>query len=263
MKISAIAMCAALMVPSASAFVVMPSSTMRSSNGVFGLKASTVEATTFDLNSYLVEKKTPIEAALEASVVSDCPETKKICESMSYSLMAGGKRIRPVLCIAACEMFGGTMETAMPTAVALEMIHTMSLIHDDLPSMDNDDLRRGKPTNHVSHIFIIIITISPVIGISSLFLCVTNPFNVMYIYNIFILILYYISLVCRGMECVGSLWGGCGDFGGGCALVHVVSACGGEYQGCGSGESSGCGGASGQECGGEGTCRWTGDGFGV
>ena len=70
---------------------------------------------------------------------------------MSYSLMAGGKRIRPVLCIAACEMFAdGSQEKAMPTAVALEMIHTMSLIHDDLPSMDNDDLRRGKPTCHVS-----------------------------------------------------------------------------------------------------------------
>merc|ERR1719221_2570344 len=68
---------------------------------------------------------------------------------MGYSLMAGGKRIRPVLCIAACEMFGGAMETAKPAAVALEMIHTMSLIHDDLPAMDNDDLRRGKPTNHV------------------------------------------------------------------------------------------------------------------
>jgi len=76
-------------------------------------------------------------------------QTDKICESMSYSLMAGGKRIRPVLCIATCEMFGGTEEVAMPTAVALEMIHTMSLIHDDLPSMDDDDLRRGKPTNHV------------------------------------------------------------------------------------------------------------------
>eukprot|EP01083_Nonionella_stella_P103143 294363_1 len=63
--------------------------------------------------------------------------------------MAGGKRIRPVLCIAAWEMFGGSQEAAMPTAVALEMIHTMSLIHDDLPSMDNDDLRRGKPTNHI------------------------------------------------------------------------------------------------------------------
>ena len=63
--------------------------------------------------------------------------------------MAGGKRIRPILCLAACEMFGGSDKVAMPTAVALEMIHTMSLIHDDLPAMDNDDLRRGKPTNHV------------------------------------------------------------------------------------------------------------------
>jgi len=86
---------------------------------------------------------------LEASVKSTTPETDKICESMAYSLMAGGKRVRPVMCIAACEMFGGTEEMAMPCAVSLEMIHTMSLIHDDLPAMDNDDLRRGKPTNHV------------------------------------------------------------------------------------------------------------------
>merc|ERR1719329_451645 len=91
----------------------------------------------------------PIEEALAASVQSNVPQTNKICESRAYSLMAGGKRVRPVMCIAACEMFGGTQATAMPTAVALEMIHTMSLIHDDLPSMDNDDLRRGKPTNHV------------------------------------------------------------------------------------------------------------------
>ena len=106
--------------------------------------------TSFNLDAYLLEKKGPIEIALEKSIESTGPQTKKICESMLYSLMAGGKRIRPVLCIAACEMFGGKMETAMPTAVALEMIHTMSLIHDDLPAMDNDDLRRGKPTNHVS-----------------------------------------------------------------------------------------------------------------
>jgi geranylgeranyl diphosphate synthase type II len=76
-------------------------------------------------------------------------QTKKIQESMRYSLLAGGKRIRPILCLAACEMFGGSEEMAMPTAIALEMIHTMSLIHDDLPAMDNDSLRRGKPTNHV------------------------------------------------------------------------------------------------------------------
>lgn len=60
----------------------------------------------------------------------------------------GGKRLRPILCLAACELAGGDAALAMPTAVALEMIHTMSLIHDDLPAMDNDDLRRGMPTNH-------------------------------------------------------------------------------------------------------------------
>merc|ERR1719438_696170 len=106
-------------------------------------------ATTFSLAEYLLSKKGAIEDALAASVKSRIPQTDKICEAMGYSPMAGGKRIRPVLCLAACEMVGGTEAMAMPTAVALEMIHTMSLIHDDLPSMDNDDLRRGKPTNHV------------------------------------------------------------------------------------------------------------------
>jgi geranylgeranyl diphosphate synthase type II len=67
---------------------------------------------------------------------------------MRYSLLAGGKRLRPILCLAACELAGGTADQAMATAVALEMIHTMSLIHDDLPAMDNDDLRRGRPTSH-------------------------------------------------------------------------------------------------------------------
>jgi geranylgeranyl diphosphate synthase type II len=67
---------------------------------------------------------------------------------MRYSLLAGGKRLRPILCLAACELAGGEAALAMPTAVALEMVHTMSLIHDDLPAMDNDDLRRGRPTNH-------------------------------------------------------------------------------------------------------------------
>ena len=67
---------------------------------------------------------------------------------MRYSLLAGGKRVRPALCLAACELVGGDIAAAMPSACALEMIHTMSLIHDDLPSMDNDDFRRGKPTNH-------------------------------------------------------------------------------------------------------------------
>jgi len=67
---------------------------------------------------------------------------------MRYSLLAGGKRLRPILCLASCELVGGTVEMAMPMACAVEMIHTMSLIHDDLPSMDNDDYRRGQLTNH-------------------------------------------------------------------------------------------------------------------
>lgn len=105
--------------------------------------------TTFNLDSYLAKKKVSVENALDKSLSATSPNVEKIIESMKYSLMAGGKRIRPILCIATCEMFGGTEAMAMPTAVALEMIHTMSLIHDDLPAMDNDSLRRGKPTNHV------------------------------------------------------------------------------------------------------------------
>ncbi len=69
-------------------------------------------------------------------------------QAMAYSLEAGGKRLRPVLLLASCEALGGKLEEALPFACALEMIHTYSLIHDDLPAMDNDDLRRGRPTNH-------------------------------------------------------------------------------------------------------------------
>jgi geranylgeranyl diphosphate synthase type II len=106
-------------------------------------------AVKFDLARYLDTKKNVVEKALDSSLSATSPNVEKIIESMKYSLMAGGKRIRPILCLASCEMFGGTEAMAMPTAVALEMIHTMSLIHDDLPAMDDDDLRRGKPTNHV------------------------------------------------------------------------------------------------------------------
>ena len=69
-------------------------------------------------------------------------------ESMAYSVFSGGKRIRPALCMAACELCGGEAQSALAAACALEMIHTYSLIHDDLPAMDNDDMRRGKPSNH-------------------------------------------------------------------------------------------------------------------
>lgn len=79
----------------------------------------------------------------------DLPEESAILrEAMEYSLKVGGKRLRPSLLLAACEFAGGSLEEALPYALALEYIHTYSLIHDDLPAMDNDDLRRGKPTNH-------------------------------------------------------------------------------------------------------------------
>ena len=100
----------------------------------------------FDLNSYLKQQKILVEQALDSSI--EIAKPAKIYEAMRYSLLAGGKRLRPILCLATCDLAGGTIEMAMPTACALEMIHTMSLIHDDLPAMDNDDFRRGKPTNH-------------------------------------------------------------------------------------------------------------------
>lgn len=100
----------------------------------------------FNLTTYLGERQAIVEVALEQSLPVVYPE--KIYEAMRYSLMAGGKRLRPVLCLATCELTGGTVDMALPTACALEMIHTMSLIHDDLPAMDNDDYRRGKLTNH-------------------------------------------------------------------------------------------------------------------
>ncbi|NEQ30742.1 MAG: polyprenyl synthetase family protein [Leptolyngbya sp. SIO4C5] len=104
------------------------------------------QTTPFDLSAYLSDRKQQVEAALEQAIAVVYPE--RIYESMRYSLMAGGKRLRPILCLATAELAGGTPAIAMPTACALEMIHTMSLIHDDLPAMDNDDFRRGQPTNH-------------------------------------------------------------------------------------------------------------------
>ncbi|XP_020888924.1 LOW QUALITY PROTEIN: geranylgeranyl pyrophosphate synthase 7, chloroplastic [Arabidopsis lyrata subsp. lyrata] len=98
--------------------------------------------------SYMIGKANSVNKALDSAV--SLREPIKIHEAMRYSLLAGGKRVRPVLCIAACELVGGEEFLALPAACAVEMIHTMSLIHDDLPCMDNgnDDLRRGKPTNH-------------------------------------------------------------------------------------------------------------------
>lgn len=100
----------------------------------------------FDLKAYLRTQQAIVEAALDGAIA--VTEPPKIYEAMRYSLLAGGKRLRPILCLATCELMGGTTAMAMPTACALEIIHTMSLIHDDLPAMDNDDYRRGKLTNH-------------------------------------------------------------------------------------------------------------------
>ena len=76
-------------------------------------------------------------------------KSRMLADAMDYSLMAGGKRLRPVLLLASCEFAGGRSEEALPYACAIEYIHTYSLVHDDLPAMDDDELRRGKPTNHM------------------------------------------------------------------------------------------------------------------
>lgn len=102
----------------------------------------------FDLKKYLSERKRLVDDALERVLPASSGLEKSVVEAARYSLFAGGKRLRPILCLAAAEVVGGDLNVAMPAACALEMIHTYSLIHDDLPAMDNDDFRRGKPTCH-------------------------------------------------------------------------------------------------------------------
>jgi geranylgeranyl diphosphate synthase type II len=102
----------------------------------------------FNLDQYLNRIGARINVALDKLLPPEAAEPPTIHKAMRYSIFAGGKRIRPVLCLAACEAVGGKITTALPLACAVECIHTYSLIHDDLPSMDDDDLRRGKPTNH-------------------------------------------------------------------------------------------------------------------
>lgn len=103
---------------------------------------------TFDLNSYLESKNNLVNNELEKII--DVPGSNLISEAIRYSLLSGGKRLRPVLCIAAAEAVGGDEQSVLPAACALEMIHTYSLIHDDLPAIDNDSLRRGKQTCHIA-----------------------------------------------------------------------------------------------------------------
>jgi len=100
------------------------------------------------LAAYLEERVRWVDDTLERLLPPDLRPPRRLYEAMRYSLTAPGKRIRPVLLLAACEAVGGDPRVALPAAGALEMVHAYSLIHDDLPAMDDDDMRRGRPSNH-------------------------------------------------------------------------------------------------------------------
>ena len=102
----------------------------------------------FPLSDYLKDRKALVDAALDEALPGEANYPPVIFQAVRYSLLAGGKRLRPILCLAAAEAAGGDYRAVLPVACALEMIHTYSLIHDDLPAMDDDDLRRGRPTSH-------------------------------------------------------------------------------------------------------------------
>jgi len=110
---------------------------------------SKVRTPASSFSEYLESRRTEVEAALSAAlpIPPDCPVI--VADAMRYSVTAGGKRLRPILCLASAEAVGGDRAVAMPAACAIELIHTYSLIHDDLPAMDNDTMRRGQPTLHV------------------------------------------------------------------------------------------------------------------
>jgi geranylgeranyl diphosphate synthase type II len=101
-----------------------------------------------DIESYIKTRASSVNSALPRFIKSLRGAEPRLAEAMTYSLSAGGKRLRPVLMGAAYEIFGGKAREILPAACALEMVHTYSLVHDDLPAMDDDDLRRGRPTNH-------------------------------------------------------------------------------------------------------------------
>src|SRR6266487_1758302 len=104
--------------------------------------------TNVNIKTYLVSRQKLIERALDRYLPKATAKPATLHRAMRYSLFAGGKRLRPILCLAAAEACGGKIGNALPLACALECIHTYSLVHDDLPSMDNDDFRRGRPTCH-------------------------------------------------------------------------------------------------------------------
>src|SRR6266702_5137388 len=101
-----------------------------------------------NLKTYLGSRQKKIDRALARYLPKENVKPATIHKAMRYSLFAGGKRLRPILCLAAAEACGGKIDNALPLACAMECIHTYSLVHDDLPSMDNDDFRRGRPTCH-------------------------------------------------------------------------------------------------------------------
>jgi geranylgeranyl diphosphate synthase, type II len=111
-------------------------------------RAGARHTSSFDLNTYLETRTAQVNRALDKFLPSEKTKPATIHKAMRYSLFAGGKRMRPALTLAAAEACGGKTSDALPLACAVECIHTYSLIHDDLPAMDNDDFRRGKPTNH-------------------------------------------------------------------------------------------------------------------
>ncbi|MCC2683238.1 MAG: polyprenyl synthetase family protein [Paenibacillaceae bacterium] len=100
------------------------------------------------IRQYIRETSGRIDQALQDVLPADWTVPAKLVEAMQYSLMAGGKRLRPILLLSVVEAFGTSLDRAMPAACAIELVHTYSMIHDDLPAMDDDDFRRGKPTNH-------------------------------------------------------------------------------------------------------------------
>ncbi len=102
----------------------------------------------FDLAEFLTSATEAVNRALDRFLPAEKAKPETIHKAMRYSLFAGGKRLRPALCLAAAAACGGRVQDALPLACAVECVHTYSLVHDDLPAMDNDDFRRGKPTNH-------------------------------------------------------------------------------------------------------------------
>jgi len=117
-------------------------------SGIFRESFMPVQTTPFNLNEFLATRTETVNVALDKFLPSEKTKPATIHKAMRYSIFAGGKRMRPAVLLAASAACGGSEKDALPLACAVECIHTYSLIHDDLPAMDNDDFRRGKPTNH-------------------------------------------------------------------------------------------------------------------